>query len=179
MVSQFKFKCLVRFELASRFNISLRRFKFKAYGSCLLFRRQRIRKSKQLPKSNIFIYAAAMRILFFQILVGVFCLVELSFAESNCDIARAKLDEFFFKNSFGCKLDSDCDAFYYRETCRGPVVLPKVIATPEFEIRILEFKNKISMSRACSKEWKNSPACAPRAALPKCVAGQCRDLTVK
>ncbi len=100
-------------------------------------------------------------------------------SKSSCDVARKKLDDFFKSNSKGCKVDSECDGYYYRETCRGPVVLPKIVATPSFEKKLEEYKNQIKINIFCKKEWQMSPACSPIGAMPRCSLGQCIDASGK
>jgi|GEM_PF-6883292 len=102
-------------------------------------------------------------------------LVARASSPSSCDIARGKLDDFLSRSSAGCKVDSDCGTFYYRETCRGPVVLPKVKATTAFEKKLQEFKDEIQIGVVCADEWKSSPACSPIPAFPKCQSGKCLD----
>ena len=93
---------------------------------------------------------------------------------SACSAAVAQLEKFFNQQSHDCKLDSDCQPYYYRvNSWAPPVILPTAVATAAFEKTLLKYQKPLGV--ACAKEWSSRPPTEALGATPQCKKNQCID----
>jgi len=94
--------------------------------------------------------------------------------QPSCESARAELEEYLDTFSRSCRVDSDCEGYYYRaDACRPAVVVRKHKLAGKREQRLLVLQQ--NAGEACTLKWRMKPACSPIPFRAVCRKHACVD----
>jgi len=91
-----------------------------------------------------------------------------------CESARANLEKYLDTLPRSCRVDSDCEGYYYRvDACSPAVVLRKHKLAGKRERRLLALQQ--SAGEACTLKYRTRPACSPIPFRAVCRRRACVD----
>lgn len=92
----------------------------------------------------------------------------------SCESARADLEKYLDTFSRSCRVDSDCEGYYYRaDACAPAVVLRKHKLAGKRERRLLARQQRAA--EACTLKYRTRPACSPIPFRAVCRKNACVD----
>jgi hypothetical protein len=94
--------------------------------------------------------------------------------QPSCESAREDLEKYLGTFSRACRVDSDCEGYYYRaDACFPAVVVRRHKLAGKRERRLLALQQ--AAGEACTLKWRMKPACSPIPFRAVCRRHACAD----
>ncbi len=94
--------------------------------------------------------------------------------QPSCESAKEDLEKYLGTFSRSCRVDSDCEGYYYRTNpCDRAVVVRKHKLAGKRERRLLALQQRAG--EACTLKWRMRQACSPIPFRATCRRNVCLD----